>query len=63
FVNELETRDVVARAIAKEIFMGREAFIDLRHLGKEVIEKKLPSLYKSAYLQAGIDVCNELLPI
>ncbi|TQV61933.1 MAG: FAD-dependent oxidoreductase [Sulfurovum sp.] len=63
FVNELETRDVVARAIAKEIFMGREVFIDLRHLGKEVIEKKLPSLYKSAYLQAGIDVCNELLPI
>ncbi len=63
FVDELERRDVVSRAIAEQIENGKKVFIDLRHLGKELIEKKLPSLYKSAFLQAGIDLSEELLPI
>lgn len=63
FVNELDKRDVVARAINEQILSGKKVFIDLRHLGKELIEKKLPSLYKTAYLQAGIDLTTELLPI
>ncbi|MEA3499277.1 MAG: FAD-dependent oxidoreductase [Campylobacterota bacterium] len=63
FVDELETRDVVSRAISKQISQGQEVFIDLRHLEKEHIETKLPSLYKAAYNQAGIDVTKELLPI
>jgi len=63
FVDELETRDVVSRAIAEQISKGKEVFIDLRHLTKEHIEHKLPSLYKSAYLQAGVDISQELLPI
>ena len=63
FVDELETRDVVSRAIASQIQAGKEVFIDLRHLPKDVIETKLPSLYKTAYLQAGIDISQELLPI
>jgi succinate dehydrogenase/fumarate reductase flavoprotein subunit len=63
FVNELDTRDVVSSAIAKEIKDGKEVFIDLRHLSQEHIETKLPSLYKSAFMQAGIDITKELLPI
>jgi len=63
FVNELDTRDVVSRAISTQISSGSEVFIDLRHLSKEQIETKLPSLYKAAYNQAGIDVTQELLPI
>lgn len=63
FVNELETRDVVARAIAKEINEDKEVYLDLRHLKKSHIETKLPSLQKSALMQAGVDVCTELLPI
>ena len=63
FVDELETRDVVSRAIAKQISDGEKVFIDLRHLTKEHIESKLPSLYKIAYLQAGVDITKELLPI
>ncbi len=63
FVNELETRDVVSQAISQQMSDGKEVFLDLRHLSKEHIEKKLPSLYKSAYVQAGVDICNELLPI
>jgi len=63
FVDELATRDVVSKAIAKEIEEGKEVYIDLRHVSKEEIERKLPSLYKNAYLQAGVDVSKELLPI
>jgi len=63
FVDELETRDVVSRAISKQINEGKSVYIDLRHLAKEYIEEKLPSLYKNAYMQAGIDISQELLPI
>lgn len=63
FVNELDTRDVVSRAISEQINNGKEVFIDLRHLSQEHIKTKLPSLYKAAMMQAGIDVCTELLPV
>jgi succinate dehydrogenase/fumarate reductase flavoprotein subunit len=63
FVDELDTRDVVSRAITEQINNGKKVYIDLRHLSREHIETKLPSLYKTAYAQAGIDVCEELLEI
>jgi succinate dehydrogenase/fumarate reductase flavoprotein subunit len=63
FVNELETRAVVSRAILEQIKNGQKVYIDLRHLPKDEIELKLPSLYKAAHLQAGIDVSKELLEI
>ena len=63
FIDELATRDVVSRAIAKQIEDGQKVFIDLRHLSSEAIEKKLPSLQKAALMQAGIDICTEPLEI
>lgn len=63
FIDELEKRDVVSRAIAKQIEAGEKVYIDLRHLSKADIEKKLPSLQKAALMQAGVDVSSELLPI
>lgn len=63
FVKELDTRDVVSRAISEQIESGKKVYIDLRHLPKEQIETKLPSLYKAAYMQAGIDVSEELLEV
>ncbi len=63
FVDELETRDVVSRAILREFEKGHEVFIDLRHLSLQTIETTLPSLYKSAYNMMGINVSTELLPI
>jgi succinate dehydrogenase/fumarate reductase flavoprotein subunit len=63
FVDELDTRDVVSRAISEQIAKGQKVYIDLRHLEKQHIESKLPSLYKSAYHQAGIDITQELLEI
>ena len=63
FVNELETRDIVARAILTQVNKGKKVYLDLRHLDKKHIETKLPSLYKAAYNQAGIDVTTELLEV
>jgi len=63
FVDELEKRDVVSRAISQQIADGKEVFIDLRHIPLEQIEKKLPSLQKAALMQSGINVSKELLKI
>ncbi len=63
FINELETRDKIAKAILEQQQNGKEVFIDLRHLGLEKIQKKLPSLFNAAYNQVGIDISKELLKI
>ncbi|NCD11230.1 MAG: FAD-dependent oxidoreductase [Epsilonproteobacteria bacterium] len=63
FVNELGTRDVLARAIFEQMKAGQKVFIDMRHIPKETLLSRVPSLYKSAYNQAGIDLSCELLEI
>jgi succinate dehydrogenase / fumarate reductase flavoprotein subunit len=63
FIDELQTRDVIAKAILEQQKRGKEVFIDLRHLGIEKIQKKLPSLFNAAYNQVGIDISKELLKI
>lgn len=63
FVNELGTRDEVARAILSEQLEKKKVFIDLRHLGLEKIQQKLPSLYNAALMQCGVDISEELLEI
>ena len=63
FVNELETRDKIAKAILEQQQNNKEVFIDLRHLGLEKIQERLPSLFNAAYNQVGIDISKELLKI
>lgn len=63
FVNELDTRDKIAKAISEQQQKGQKVYIDLRHLGVEEIEKKLPSLFNAAFNQVGIDISKELLEI
>jgi len=63
FINELETRDKIAKAILEQQQNNKEVFIDLRHLGLEKIQEKLPSLFNAAYNQVGIDISKELLKI
>lgn len=63
FVNELGTRDVLARAIFEQMKAGKKVYIDMRHITKETLQTRVPSLYKSAYMQAGIDLSCELLEI
>jgi len=63
FTDELQTRDKLSREIVKHMLDGHKVYLDLRHLSKEAIEKKLPSVQKIALSSAGVDVTNELLEI
>lgn len=68
---ELAPRDVVARAIETEIREGRGdgsglesyVYIDVRHLGKETILKKLPKIRHTAMLFQDIDLIDSPCPI
>lgn len=63
FINELDTRDKIAKAILEQKNNGKKVFIDVRHLSLEKIKSKLPSLYSVAFNQTGIDISKELLEI
>lgn len=63
FTDELQTRDKLSRDIVKHQLFGHTVYLDFRHLGKELIDKKLPSARKHALNGAGIDILSELLPI
>lgn len=63
FVDELITRDKLSREILAEIKNGGAVYLDLRHLGETKIDAKLPSIKKTAYNAAGINITTELIPI
>lgn len=63
FTDELQTRDKLSRDIVKHQLEGHRVYLDFRHLGEELINKKLPSARKHALNGAGIDILTELLPI
>ena len=63
FVDELSTRDKLSRAILLHQKAGHKVYLDLRHLGAETIDAKLPSTKKSALSGAGVDITTELLEI
>ncbi len=63
FTDELQTRDKLSRDIVKHQLAGHNVYLDFRHLGEELIDKKLPSARKHALMGAGIDILTELLPI
>ncbi|MDP1784535.1 MAG: FAD-dependent oxidoreductase [Sulfuricurvum sp.] len=63
FTDELQTRDKLSRDIVRHQMAGHTVYLDFRHLGEELIDKKLPSARKHALNGAGIDILTELLPI
>lgn len=63
FTNELATRDVLSRAIAREMEQGGGVYIDVRHIDPQVLEKRVPSFIRAAMSQEGKDVTKELIPI
>jgi succinate dehydrogenase/fumarate reductase flavoprotein subunit len=63
FTDELQTRDKLSRDIVRHQMAGHSVYLDFRHLGEELIDKKLPSARKHALNGAGIDILSELLPI
>ncbi len=68
---ELGPRDILSRSIMSEIREGRSfkgpygdyVGLDLRHLGEETIEKKLPMVRELAEKYVGIDPVHELIPV
>ena len=64
---ELASRDVVSRAEQTEINEGRGVddcvFLDLRHLGKELIETKLSYINEVAMDFANVNLAKEPVPI
>ncbi len=66
---ELGPRDLVSRAIYQEIRAGRGidgkdyVYLDVRHLGRKVIEEKLPDITDFARIYQGVEPINEPVPI
>lgn len=67
---DLASRDVVSRAITLEIREGRgvgeerdHAYLNLQHLGSDVIREQLPGIAESARIFAGVDVTKQPIPI
>ncbi|MDQ6962723.1 MAG: succinate dehydrogenase flavoprotein subunit [Mariprofundaceae bacterium] len=67
---DLASRDVVSRAIAREIMAGRgcgpkkdHALLKIDHLGKEAIMERLPNIHALALRFSGIDCTKEAMPV
>jgi succinate dehydrogenase / fumarate reductase, flavoprotein subunit len=65
---ELGPRDVVARAVYNEIISGRGTehggvWLDVTHLRKEVIQDRLPTMYKQFQELDGIDISKEKMEV
>uniref|UniRef100_A0A7R9IWU4 Succinate dehydrogenase [ubiquinone] flavoprotein subunit, mitochondrial n=1 Tax=Timema californicum TaxID=61474 RepID=A0A7R9IWU4_TIMCA len=67
---DLASRDVVSRAMSCEILDGRgvgpekdHLHLQLHHLDKDVIKKKLPGIRKTVYTFVGVDICKEPVPV
>jgi len=68
-LKDLAPRDMTSRAIYREIREGRGidgknfVHLDLTHLGKEVLDKKLPDITEFVRTYLGIEPLTELVPI
>ena len=67
---DLASRDVVSRSMTIEINEGRgvgkekdHIELHLEHLGKDVINEKLPGIAESAKIFAGVDVTKSPIPV
>jgi len=69
---ELAPRDIVSRAILTECAEGRGfqhesgmcyVGLDLRHLGEEKINSRIPFIRELAHKYAGVDALTELIPV
>ncbi|MGQ0679371.1 MAG: succinate dehydrogenase flavoprotein subunit [Actinomycetota bacterium] len=68
-IGDLAPRDIVSRAIHREVEQGRGidgkdyVHLDLRHLGREVIESKLPDIAGFARMYLGVEPITDPVPI
>lgn len=61
---ELAPRDLVTRAIRKEIKASRRShvFLDMTHLDSEFVRKRFPKIYVTC-LRYGIDITSDRIPV
>ena len=68
-MKDLAPRDMVSRSIHQEIRDGRGidgkdyVYLDVRHLGRKVIEEKLPDITDFARVYQGVEPITEPVPI
>ncbi|MCK5812900.1 MAG: succinate dehydrogenase flavoprotein subunit [Cocleimonas sp.] len=67
---DLASRDVVSRAMTMEINEGRgvgadkdHIYLNLQHLGIDIINERLPGIAESARIFAGVDVTKDPIPV
>ncbi len=67
---DLASRDVVSRAMTIEIREGRgvgehkdHLYLNLMHLGPEVVHERLPGIAESSRIFAGVDVTKQPIPV
>ncbi|CAA6810211.1 MAG: Succinate dehydrogenase flavoprotein subunit (EC [uncultured Thiotrichaceae bacterium] len=67
---DLASRDVVSRSMTIEINEGRgvgpdkdHIFLNLQHLGSDVINERLPGIAESARIFGGVDVSKDPIPV
>jgi len=69
-IKDLAPRDIISRCMLKEVAEGRGAgpekdylYLDCTHLGKEVLETKLPDITEFARTYLGVDPVTEPVPV
>jgi succinate dehydrogenase / fumarate reductase flavoprotein subunit len=67
---DLASRDVVSRSITIEVREGRgvgehkdHVHLHLEHLGREVLEERLPGITETARVFAGVDITKAPIPV
>jgi len=63
FVDELNTRDFVTRAIYKEFHKGKKVYLDLTHIPQEIIDTKLLGIKKRVKTLKKLNVATDFVPI
>ncbi len=61
---ELAPRDIVARAIDREMKVSGEqcVYLDIRHRGKDFLLSRFPNIYRTC-ARFGIDMAKDLVPV
>ena len=65
---ELLPRDVVARAIYKEVLAGRGSehggvYLDVSHRGADFVKRKLPSMYEQFHALGDVDITKQPMEV
>lgn len=63
FIDELKSRDEVARAIYEKIEKNQKVYLDLRHLGIDKIKELMPQERRLAFDYSNIKIEEQILPI